>query len=73
MMGQSKFEDDTKMGRVIDKTKDCAAIQRDFDRMERWCKRLFPTDGQVSLRQSALVSNLTVGQLQQGKSKKSFV
>lgn len=73
MMGQSKSEDDTELRRVIDKTKDCADIQRDFDRIERWFKRLFLTDGQVSPRQSAPVSNLAVGQLQQGKFKKSFV
>jgi len=45
MMGQSKFEDDTKLEWVIDMTKVWAAFQRDFDRMERWCKSLFLTDG----------------------------
>jgi len=34
-----KFPDDTKLGGVADTSERCAAIQRVFDRLEKWTVR----------------------------------
>jgi len=35
----SKIADDTKLGGVADRPWDCAAIQRDLNRLEKWADR----------------------------------
>ena len=35
----SKFEDDTKIGRVADNDEDCRRIQQDIDRPENWVEK----------------------------------
>lgn len=37
----SKFADDTKEGVVADTPVDCVAIQRDFNKLEKWAIRNF--------------------------------